>query len=422
MAILPKLLRAIVRNDSMRSDPEEIYGLRVFMLVFAACFGGMLFGWDTGAIGGVLSMPQTLARFGYGPKDDTTDLTQNIVSTLQAGCFVACFITGWAADKYGRRPCLIVAGVFTVVGVVFQAASAAKGTLAVMYIGRFVAGLACGAASTLTPLYVSECAPRAIRGGLTAFYQLFIVFGIMISFWVNYGCTLHFSAPAVYVVPLALQALPAVLLIVGMLFASESPRWLAKVDNWEEATRVLSKLRNLPAESEYVQNEVRDMSEQLAIERRLMGDATTKTLFKEMLLVPGNRNRAIITVVLMICQQMTGVNAINYYAPQIFRNLGLGASDSSLFATGIYGVVKFVACFIFLVFVADSLGRRGSLLITAAVQGVVLFIVGIYGRVQPPVKGDPVSLLILHIPASTDMWKVTPFGYVAIVCIYLWAG
>lgn len=392
MAILPTILRAVVRNDAMRTDPNEIYGLRVFALVFASCFGGMLFGWDTGAIGGVLSMPETLARFGYGPKQDSTDLVQNIVSTLQAGCFLACFITGWAADKFGRRPCLIVSGVFTVVGVVFQAASAAKGTLAVMYIGRFVAGLACGAASTLTPLYVSECAPRAIRGGLTAFYQLFIVFGIMISFWINYGCTLHMSAPAVYVVPLALQALPAILLVIGMFLASESPRWLAKVDNWEEATRVLSKLRNLPEDSEYVQNEIKDMSEQLEVERRLMGDATTKALIKEMVKVPGNRNRAIITIVLMICQQMTGVNAINYYAPQIFANLGLSKSDSSLFATGIYGVVKFVACFIFLVFVADSLGRRRSLLLTAGIQGVVLFIVGIYGRVQPPASGQPVSI------------------------------
>ncbi len=96
----------------------------------------------------------------------------------------------------------------------------------------------------------------------------------------------------------------------------------------------------------------------------------------------------------------------NYYAPQLFANLGMDATDSSLFATGIYGVVKVVSCAIFLTFVADSLGRRRSLMATAASQGVVLFIIGIYGRVQPPVKGEP----------------VTAFGYVAITCIYLWAA
>jgi len=78
-----------------------------------------------------------------------------------------------------------------------------------MYVGRFIAGLGVGAASMLTPLYVSECAPRAIRGGLTAFYQLFIVTGVMISFWINYGCLLHLSGTSTYVVPLAFQSLPA---------------------------------------------------------------------------------------------------------------------------------------------------------------------------------------------------------------------
>lgn len=185
MARMAKMLRAIVRNDAMKQDPDQIYGWRVFALVSAACFGGMLFGWDTGAIGGILHLQDTQERFGYAHKTDKqkADQEQNIVSTLQAGCFAACFFTGWAADKFGRRLCLIGTGVLTVIGVVFQASSAARGTLAVMYVGRFIAGLGCGAASTLTPLYVSECAPRSIRGGLTAFYQLFIVFGIMLAFW-----------------------------------------------------------------------------------------------------------------------------------------------------------------------------------------------------------------------------------------------
>lgn len=408
MAVTAKILRAIVRNDAMKNDPEEIYGWRVFALVCASCFGGMLFGWDTGAIGGVLNMDSAQARFGYTDKSKPAkiDLSQNIVSTLQAGCFAACFVTGWFADRYGRRWCLMATGVLTAIGVAFQAGSAAHGNLAVMYVGRFIAGLACGAASTLTPLYVSECAPRAIRGGLTAFYQLFIVFGIMVAFWVNYGSLLHIKGSAQFILPLALQALPAVLLVLGMFFAPESPRWLAKEDNWEEATVVLATMRGLPADAGYVREEIREMSEQLEMERQLTGDASTKTLLKEMWTIPGNRKRAIITVVLMICQQMTGVNAINYYAPQIFNNLGLNNSDSSLFATGVYGVVKFVACFVFLTFVADSLGRRKSLIITGALQGIVLYIVGIYGRTDPPVEGQ----------------KVDAFGYVAITCIYLWAG
>lgn len=97
-----------------------------------------------------------------------------------------------------------------------------------------------------------------------------------------------------------------------------SPRWCARQD-WEAATRILVRLRRLPADSQYVSNEIRDMADQLETEKRLTGDATTMTLLKEMVLIPGNRNRALISVVLMTCQQMTGVNAI-------VRALGPGAS------------------------------------------------------------------------------------------------
>lgn len=82
----------------------------------------------------------------------------------------------------------------------------------------------------------------------------------------------------------------------------------------------------------------------------------------------------------------------NYYAPQIFGNLGMSGNEASLFATGIYGVVKVAACAVFLVFAADSLGRRNSLLWTSVGQAVVMFIIGIYGRVEPPVEGRPVSI------------------------------
>jgi MFS family permease len=149
-----------------------------------------------------------------------------------------------------------------------------------------------------------------------------------------------------------------------------------------------------------VQGEIQEMAKQLEDERRIVGDANTKTLFKEMWQVPGNRKRAIITVTLMICQQMTGVNAINYYAPQIFKNLGMTGTDTSLFATGVYGVVKVAGCFVFLTFIADTLGRRRSLLWTSVAQCIVMYIVGIYGKVQPPIAGQPVRVCPELLSAS----------------------
>lgn len=173
----------------------------------------------------------------------------------------------------------------------------------------------------INPLYVSENAPRAIRGGLTGIYQLFITAGIMIAFWINYGAVLHLSGPAQYIVPLAMQGLPAVLLLVGMLLCNESPRWLAKQDRWEEALATLAKVRALPADHPYVEQEFQAIATQLEHERALVGGSGFWDLMKEMCLIPGNRKRALMSIFLMICQQMTGTNAINYYAPQIFKNV-----------------------------------------------------------------------------------------------------
>lgn len=127
---------------------------------------------------------------------------------------------------------------------------------------------------------------------------------------------------------------------------------------------------------------------------------------KEMWLIPGNRKRVLISIFLMICQQMTGTNAINYYAPQIFKNLGVTGNATNLFATGVYGIIKMAGCAVFLIFVADSLGRRRSLLWTSVAQALALLYIGLYVRIAPPKEGEPVF----------------PAGYVAPACIFLFAG
>lgn len=419
----------------MAQDPPEIYGWRVYLLACSACFGAMSFGWDSSVIGGVITLPPFIDDYGLG---DTTspasaNLAANIVSTLQAGCFVGSLAASPLTDRYGRKWCLIVASWIILIGVVMQAA--ASGKLPVMYIGRFISGLGVGAASAINPLYVSENAPRAIRGLLTVsrnsqlhhwlrpshhlmahldiisdfvsqgLYQLFIVTGGMIAFWINYSVSIHFSGAVQYVFPLAIQALPAVLLCTCMLLCNESPRWLARKDRWEESRAVLCRLRSLPATHPYLEEEFQEIADQLAHERALIGDATAWNLQKEMWTIPGNRKRALIAIWLMIWQQMTGTNAINTYAPTIFKNLGITGTSTSLFSTGVYGIVKFVSVSIFLLFMADSLGRRRSLLVSSVGQGFCMFYIGLYSRISPPVAGQP----------------VTAQGYVALVCIYLFA-
>ena len=270
---------------------------------------------------------------------------------------------------------------------------------------RFVAGLGLGAATMLTPTYVSENAPRGLRGALTGFYQLFETIGAMLAFWINYGALLNIQGNASWIVPISMQALPATLLSVGMFFCDESPRFLAKKDKWEQASSVLAKVRNLPVDHPYVQAELHEMQAQLAEERALVQGSGWKDIQRETWLVPANRKRALISIFLMVCQQMTGTNAINYYAPTIFTALGITGNANSLFATGIYGICKVVGCASFLLFLADTVGRRKSLMWSGVTMGLAMFYLGFYVRFDPP---------------STKS-AVPPAGYVALVAVYVFA-
>lgn len=265
-----------------------------------------------------------------------------------------------------------------------------------------------GGASVINPIYVTENAPRGIRGLLTGMYQLFIVTGGMIAFWINYAVSISEGedSASMYIIPLAVQGIPALLLFLLMIIANESPRYLARKDRWEEAKKVLVRIRQLPESHPYLQEEFQEIAHQLDEEKRLMGNATFLSLQREMWLVPSNRKRALLSFLLMVCQQLTGTNAINTYAPQIFKNLGITGTSTSLFSTGIYGIVKVVSCVCFLLFMADSLGRRRSLLVSSVGQAWCMFSIGLYVRFSPPVDGQPVP----------------PAGYYALVCIFVFAA
>ncbi|KAF7541751.1 hypothetical protein G7Z17_g11878 [Cylindrodendrum hubeiense] len=332
-------LQKFIRNESIKTDPPEIYNLRTVMVSLVACGGALLFGMDMGVIGGVLTMDTFKEKYGLLDKPDTVtaNLSSNIVSVIQAGAFAGCIFSMWLANKIGRRLSLIWASILVFVGVALQAA--ANGHIASLYVGRFITGIAIGIASTVNPLYVAENAPRGIRGLLTGCYQLSIVTGLTLAFWNNYGCLLHIKGPAQYIIPLSLQALPAVILLVGMLFANESPRFLAQKTP-EKALLVLAELRGLPVNHPYIRNEMDSISSQLEEERALAANSSGLTLIKEAFTVKSYRRRSFLCITLMMWSNLTGTNAMTYYSPTIFKSIGLSSSQSGLLATGVYGIVK----------------------------------------------------------------------------------
>lgn len=406
MTLLYRVLKRIIKNDKFALDPPEIYNGRVFALAAAACFGGTLFGMDTGIIGGVLTLPDFKNQFGLSNLGDTAraNLSANLVTTMQAGAFAGALLANPIADKWGRKPCLFIVSIFAFIGGLLQAFS--YGHLSCFYIGRFVEGLGLGGATMVAPTYVSENSPRAIRGLLLGFYQLFETMGAMVAFFIDYGSLLHIKGHGSWMVPLAMQSLPPVLIFVSILFCPESPRWLAGKDDFESASRVLAEVRHLPADHPYVQQELLELRTALEEEQRSVHGTGFWATQKECWLIPGNRKRALLSIGLMICQQATGTNAINYYAPTIFNGLGVTGNAASLLATGVYGIVKMCSCAIFITFLADSLGRRWSFVWTAFAMWFFMFYLGFYVRFDPPVKGA----------------TIPPAGYVALVMVYLFAA
>lgn len=411
MGLGNRFLNRVVRNDAMKVDPPQIYNPRVFLLALCSCFGGTLFGVDIGIIGGVITQNSFKRAFGFSQlsseaaKKADANLSANIVSVMQAGAFFGALLAFPFADKFGRKSGLLVAAVLALIGGLMQAA--ASGSLDVLYVGRAIEGLGLGAATMLTPTYISENAPRAIRGMLIGCYQFMEVIGSMVAFWINYGVSINQYGDSRWQVPLAMQCLPPTLLFVSMLFLNESPRWLARTDQWEKAGKILSKVRHLPESHPYVQQELLEMHRQLEEELASVNGGTGAwPILKEMFTIAGNRRRAFISIGLMCAQQWTGTNAINYYAPTIFESLGLSGNTTDLLATGVYGVVRTIAVTCFLLFVADALGRKLSLTISGTVMGLCMFYLGFYVRFDPPVEGTPIG----------------GAGIVGLIAVYLFAA
>lgn len=230
----------------------------------------------------------------------------------------------------------------------------------------------------------------------------------MCGFWINYAVdrTISRDTAAQWVVPLGLQLLPGILLFLGILICPESPRWLAKKDRWEDAQKVLVEIRKLPADHEYVQTELADIRQQCEERsaRRLGKMESFKKLFQK-----GTRNRIGIGLLLMACQNLTGVNIITYYAPRIFETLGITGTSTKLFATGFYGIAKTLGMILFSLYLVEKVGRRNGLIWGAFIGSLPMWYIG--GYVQ---QADPAAAAARGA-VSRDGW-----GYLAMVCVYLY--
>lgn len=365
-----------------------------------------MYGYDSAFIGGTLNLPSFQRTYGLATASKATkaDLSSNIVSTFQGGAFFGSAFGFFLAERFGRKPIIMLAAVIFTIGAVLQM----FGRLDLLYAGRVLTGLGVGSSAMILPIYVSECSPALIRGRLVGVFEIMLQVALVFGFWVNYGVNKNVSAATdkQWHITVALQFVPAGLLILCMLPMIESPRWLVSKGKPDRATKALSWVRNLPEDHPWIQKEIATIENAVEGEIASSGMSRSWKQIGKELFSKGVRNRVIISFSMMIFQNFTGyvmyvqlcamkvlnmgsINAINYYSPTIFNSIGFTGTSNGLLATGIFGIVKMIATVLYAALLVDKVGRRNLLLIGGVGAGISMFYLAGYSQISGSFERTP---------------------------------
>jgi SP family sugar:H+ symporter-like MFS transporter len=328
-------------------------------IVAVATIGGFLFGYDSGAVNGT----QQGLRSTFNLSDAGLGFT---VGSLLIGCFIGAFFAGRLADIMGRRNTMMLAALLFLAGALTQGLSHSHD---LFVIARLGGGMAVGAASVLSPAYISEVAPAGIRGRLTTIQQIMIIIGLTIAFVVNYflaasaGVSTNpfWGGIAAWRWMYLMQALPAAIFLIALIFIPESPRYLVSKGRDESAEKVLARLFGSGTARAKL-DEIRvTFSED---HRPRFSDLKGNGLL-------GIRPIVWAGIMLAVFQQLVGINVIFYYGETLWKLAGVSEA-AALQRNIISGVVSIGACLVTIA-VIDKIGRKPLLLIGSAGMAVSLF-------------------------------------------------
>ena len=368
--------------------------MKAYLMCVFAAFGGFFFGYDSGYIGGVLGMKYFIHQFQklpYPPAGATTaesayfvlasSNNSLIVSILSAGTFFGAVIAGDISDWFGRRTTIIAGCIIFAIGVALQIASSSIPLLAV---GRIIAGLGVGFVSAIIILYMSEVAPRKVRGAIVSGYQFAITLGLLVAACVTYATQNRLDSGS-YRIPISIQLIPALILGTGLFFLPESPRFFVIKGQLEKAAAVLSRLRGQPVDSEYIQQELAEIIANHEYEMSVIPQAgyfsSWANCFKGGLGSSGsNLRRTILGTSLQMMQQWTGVNFIFYYSTIFLQSLH--TIQNPFLISLIFTLVNVCSTPISF-YTIERYGRRTLLVWGALGMVVCQFIVGAVGTALP---------------------------------------
>ncbi len=348
-----------------------------YLTTFIACIGGALFGFDISSVSAFVGDEHYLKYFNY-----PDSITQGgITSSMSGGSFLGSLVVGFISDKYGRKLSIEIASVVWCIGAAIQSSSQNRAQL---ICGRVISGFAIGFASAQVPVYVSEISPKNIRGRLGCFFQWSVTIGILIMFYICFGCS-KINGAASFRIAWGLQIVPGLLLFTGVFFLPESPRWLAANNRWEEAVEIVVNIqsRGNPDDSA-VLIELEEIRESVRIDQESQSMSFTELFHKK------NINRTMVGISCQVWQQLTGMNVLMYYIVYIFQMAGY-TGNTNLVASSIQYVLNAVMTIPALLFI-DNWGRRPLLYLGSFGMMIWLFaisgLLATYGRHVESVQGN----------------------------------
>ncbi|KAH7079899.1 general substrate transporter [Paraphoma chrysanthemicola] len=405
-----------------RPTPKAVYNWRVYAAACVASWAACMIGYDSAFIGTTLALPSFVEEFKLKPTQISASALAlqkaNIVSVYQAGAFFGAFGAYVSSHYIGRKFSLVLWTTIFMIGAGIMLGANGERGLGLIIGGRVLAGLGVGGCSNMVPIYISELSPPAVRGRLVGIYELGWQIGGLVGFWINYGLV-ETMAPSKrqWIIPFAVQLIPGGCLLLGALWLKESPRWLFANHKREQAMKNLAWIRMLPEDHPYLLEEVEAIERQVEHDRIHVGAGFWKPFLalkqKKVAL------RLLLGGGLFLWQNGSGINAINYYSPTVFKSIGITGTNTGFLTTGIFGVVKTVLTFVWLLWLIDHLGRTKLLMIGAAGGSLCMWYIAAYIKIANPAKNPTPNLSSGGISAMfffylwtafyTPSWNGTPW-------------
>ncbi|KAH8693572.1 MFS transporter [Talaromyces proteolyticus] len=334
-----------------------------------ATTGSLIYGYDSGIISTTLGQA-TFPSYFHNPSDN---LTGAIVSTYSGGQGIGNLTGGYLGDLLGRKKTIWLASILALIGAILQTAAV---NIEMFLVGRIIAGFAIGLVYAVSSIYNAEIAPPKIRGVTVGLQTQLISLGYALANWIGVFGSFA-KGNAAWRIPLGIQCVPAVILIIGLFWLPESPRWLIQKGKYEPAKAVIEKLHSdINADANFCEREFQQIKQQVDYEREVTIKSWWSLFTKRSLL-----RRLLLGIGLQVFLQTTGVNVVNYYQTQLFSGVGITGRNVLWVSAG-YGMMGPIANAICLTYI-DKVGRKLPLAWTSVALVIDMILIMVFSKYFP---------------------------------------